>query len=197
MHSRASQMETDAPREHQDTEVSQVKTFMCRTFARQLRICHSFRTAQGLQTWHELVKLVMIRCLPAARGFIWIKPWQHYLSYHLALFQALDTCQSDSKAAEEDLSSCRRLGNTKSAEHSSSEPQQRKNYTRRHFRQRSASDTTIATLHLSESHSPVSFHVDLLWWYVLFIQYILILKWFASLPYYCVCAWCRKDKCGL
>lgn len=169
MHNQASQMGTDALREHQDMEVSQAKTSMYRTFARQLRSCHSFCTVPRLQTWHELVKLVMARCLPAARGFIWIKPWQHYLSYHLALFQALDTCQSDFKAAEEDLSSCRRLENTESAEHSSSEPQQQKDYTHRHFRQRSASDTTIATLHLSESYSPVSFHVHLLWWYVLYI----------------------------
>lgn len=170
MHNRASQMETDSLRGHQDMEVSQAKTFTYRTFARQLRICHSFCTALGLQTWHELFKPVMTRCLPAARGFIWIKPRQHYLFfYHLALFQALNTCQSDSKAAEEDLSSCQRLENTESAEHSSSEPQRRKDFTHRHFRQRSASDTTIATLHLSESYSPVSFHVHRLWWYVLYI----------------------------
>ncbi|XP_070780576.1 uncharacterized protein [Enoplosus armatus] len=59
--------------------------------------------------------------------------------------EALDTCQSDSKAAEEDLSSCRRLENTESAAHSSSEPQRH-----RHFRQRSASDTTIAALYLKK-----------------------------------------------
>ncbi|XP_010734857.1 uncharacterized protein si:dkey-106l3.7 isoform X2 [Larimichthys crocea] len=60
--------------------------------------------------------------------------------------EALNACQNDFKAAEEDLSSCPRLENAENAELSSSEPQRRKNYT--HFRQRSASDTTIATLHL-------------------------------------------------
>ncbi|XP_071322306.1 uncharacterized protein [Trachinotus anak] len=62
--------------------------------------------------------------------------------------QALDTCQSESKAADEDLSSCRRLENTKNAEHSSSEDQQCKHNPSEHFRQRSASDTAITRLHL-------------------------------------------------
>lgn len=70
----------------------------------------------------------------------------------LSLFQALDACQSDSRAADDDVSSCRRLENKKkSAQQSSSEPQRRKDY-HRHFRQRSASDANIATLHLSESY---------------------------------------------
>lgn len=87
-------------------------------------------------------------CLLAARGLIWIKPW-HCLS--CTLFQALDACQSDSQAADDDVSSCRRLENKGSAQQSSSEPQHRKDY-HRHFRQRSASDTNIATLPLSESY---------------------------------------------
>ncbi|KAM9338531.1 uncharacterized protein ABDE67_018078 [Symphorus nematophorus] len=66
----------------------------------------------------------------------------------MQMIQALDGCQSDSKAAEEDLSPCQRLENTNSADHTTSEPQRRKDYTHRHFRQRSASDTTLATLHL-------------------------------------------------
>nr|XP_046231639.1 uncharacterized protein si:dkey-106l3.7 [Scatophagus argus] len=61
--------------------------------------------------------------------------------------EALDTCQSGFQSADEDLSSCRRPENKTRAECSSSEPQRRKDY-RRHFRQRSASDTTIAALHL-------------------------------------------------
>ncbi|XP_044031140.1 uncharacterized protein si:dkey-106l3.7 isoform X1 [Siniperca chuatsi] len=71
--------------------------------------------------------------------------------------EALDNCQSDSKVAEEDLSSCQRLENTESAEHSSSEPQQRKDYLHRH-RQRSASDTTIATLHLRKLNADCRGH---------------------------------------
>ncbi|TDH01975.1 hypothetical protein EPR50_G00168420 [Perca flavescens] len=60
--------------------------------------------------------------------------------------EALDTCQSDSKAAEEALPSCQIPENTESAEHSSNEPQQRKDDPNRHFRKRSASDTNITTL---------------------------------------------------
>uniref|UniRef100_UPI0037E7F713 uro-adherence factor A n=1 Tax=Semicossyphus pulcher TaxID=241346 RepID=UPI0037E7F713 len=56
--------------------------------------------------------------------------------------EAVDTCRGDFKAAEEELDFCRRLENTKSFE---ARPQQR-----RHFRQRSASDTSIAMLHLSK-----------------------------------------------
>ncbi|XP_035524012.1 uncharacterized protein si:dkey-106l3.7 [Morone saxatilis] len=70
--------------------------------------------------------------------------------------EALDGHQSDSKAAEDVPSSCRRpentesvrLEKTESAEPSSSEPQRQKDYPHRHFRQRSASDATITTLHL-------------------------------------------------
>ncbi|XP_038589000.1 uncharacterized protein si:dkey-106l3.7 isoform X2 [Micropterus salmoides] len=62
--------------------------------------------------------------------------------------KALYTCQNDSKAAEEDLSSCQRLKNTESADHSSSKTQQQKDYPDRYFRPRSASDSTIAALHL-------------------------------------------------
>ncbi|KAM7369084.1 hypothetical protein PAMP_013381 [Pampus punctatissimus] len=60
--------------------------------------------------------------------------------------QVPDTCQCDCKALEDDLSSCQRLEN-EVEEHVSSEPQQKKHHPYRHFRQRSASDTTIATLH--------------------------------------------------
>ncbi|GAA6216989.1 uncharacterized protein LOC108879277 isoform X1 [Lates japonicus] len=68
--------------------------------------------------------------------------------------QAADTCQSDSKAAEENLSSClERLENTDNSEHNTSEPQQQKNKPYGHFRQRSASDTTIAALHLRKMSS--------------------------------------------
>ncbi|XP_034752285.1 uncharacterized protein si:dkey-106l3.7 isoform X2 [Etheostoma cragini] len=56
--------------------------------------------------------------------------------------EALDTCQSDLKAAEEAVSSCQIPEDTESAEHS--EPRQRNPY--RHFRQRSASDTNITAL---------------------------------------------------
>ncbi|XP_032395565.1 uncharacterized protein si:dkey-106l3.7 isoform X2 [Etheostoma spectabile] len=56
--------------------------------------------------------------------------------------EALDTCQSDLKAAEEALSSCQIPEDTERAEHS--EPRQRNPY--RHFRQRSASDTNITAL---------------------------------------------------
>ncbi|XP_056259232.1 uncharacterized protein si:dkey-106l3.7 isoform X2 [Seriola aureovittata] len=62
--------------------------------------------------------------------------------------QAVDTCQTASKAAEEDLSSCQRLENIETVEHRSSEQQQQKHDTYRNFRRRSASDTNIATLHL-------------------------------------------------
>ncbi|KAI3361823.1 hypothetical protein L3Q82_002151 [Scortum barcoo] len=68
--------------------------------------------------------------------------------------ETFDTCQSDSKPAEADLSSCQRLENTESAEQTSSEPQRSKDYTRGHFRHRSASDTTLATLHLSWGDRP-------------------------------------------
>ncbi|XP_078127187.1 uncharacterized protein LOC144531115 isoform X1 [Sander vitreus] len=69
--------------------------------------------------------------------------WEHQ---DMKVSQALDICQSDSKAAEEALSSCQIPENTESAEHSSNERQQSKDYPYRHFRQRSASDTNITTL---------------------------------------------------
>ncbi|KAM8744324.1 uncharacterized protein AB9X84_018329 isoform 1-T1 [Acanthopagrus schlegelii] len=56
-------------------------------------------------------------------------------------------CQSDSKAAEEDLSSCQSL---ERAQQTSSEPQQRKGNRLGHFRQRSTSDTSLATLRLRQ-----------------------------------------------
>ncbi|XP_008288228.1 uncharacterized protein LOC103363308 [Stegastes partitus] len=62
--------------------------------------------------------------------------------------QAADACQSDSTAAEEDLASCQRLEHTENREQSSSEPQRRRAFPYGHFRQRSASDTTLAALHL-------------------------------------------------
>lgn len=62
--------------------------------------------------------------------------------------QTLNTCQSDSKAAEEDVSFCQSLENTESAE--PSEPQPRRDYPYTHFRQRSASDTNISTLHIKQ-----------------------------------------------
>lgn len=42
MHNQALQMDTNAPREHQDTEVSQVKTFMYTISERQLSRSHRF-----------------------------------------------------------------------------------------------------------------------------------------------------------
>ncbi|XP_074473241.1 uncharacterized protein LOC141757000 [Sebastes fasciatus] len=85
---------------------------------------------------------------------------------NMELSQAVDTCQTpdfkaaaeedlssyqtpDFKAAaEENLSSYQSLENTQSAEQSPTEPQQRKDSSSRHFRQRSASDTNISTMHL-------------------------------------------------
>lgn len=138
----------------------------------------------------------MTSYLLAAWGLIWIKAWWHCLSLHLALFQALNICRSDSKAAMEDVSSCQ------SAEQTSSEPQRKKDSPHRHFRQRSASDTTNATLHLSES--PSTFHFHLLCWHVLYFQCILIWKWIATwkkkclcsaaIQYYWVCSWCREAE---
>ncbi|XP_042365621.1 uncharacterized protein si:dkey-106l3.7 [Plectropomus leopardus] len=58
-----------------------------------------------------------------------------------------DTCHSDSKAAEEGLTSCQNPG---SAEPSSNS-QQRKVYG--HFRQRSASDTNLSKLHLRKMNT--------------------------------------------
>ncbi|XP_070844605.1 uncharacterized protein [Chaetodon trifascialis] len=69
-----------------------------------------------------------------------MKAWRQHQD-----LEAFSTCQSDSKAAEEDLSSCRSFESTDFSRLNSSEPQRRKGY--RHFRQRSASDTTLATLH--------------------------------------------------
>lgn len=74
------------------------------------------------------------------------------LNRNLALFQAPQNCQSVSKTVEENLSSCQRLENTGNGEHSSTEPQQQRD-PYRYFRPRSASDTTITTLHLSELSS--------------------------------------------
>ncbi|XP_068429951.1 uncharacterized protein si:dkey-106l3.7 isoform X2 [Clinocottus analis] len=59
--------------------------------------------------------------------------------------EVADTCQSDSNAAEEELSNCQSLENIESAEHS--EPPPQRDYPNRHFRQRSASDTNISTPH--------------------------------------------------
>ncbi|XP_041815638.1 uncharacterized protein si:dkey-106l3.7 isoform X2 [Chelmon rostratus] len=60
--------------------------------------------------------------------------------------EAFNTHHSGSKAAEEDLSSSRSFESTEFSTFNSSEPPRRKDYG--HFRQRSASDTAIATLHL-------------------------------------------------
>ncbi|XP_022072015.1 uncharacterized protein si:dkey-106l3.7 [Acanthochromis polyacanthus] len=62
--------------------------------------------------------------------------------------QVPDTCQSDSTAAEEDVASCQRLEPTENTEQNPSEPQRRRDLPYGHFRQRSASDTTLAALHL-------------------------------------------------
>lgn len=59
-----------------------------------------------------------------------------------------DTCQSDSPAAEDDVAACQRLEDTENTEQTSSEPQRRREFPYGHFRQRSASDTTLAVLHL-------------------------------------------------
>ncbi|XP_040914690.1 uncharacterized protein si:dkey-106l3.7 [Toxotes jaculatrix] len=67
--------------------------------------------------------------------------------------QASDTCQSGSEAPQEALSSYQSLENTENAEHSSSEPQQKTDKPCRHFRQRSASDTTFTALHLRQMNS--------------------------------------------
>ncbi|KAK5851941.1 hypothetical protein PBY51_023453 [Eleginops maclovinus] len=67
--------------------------------------------------------------------------------------QALDTCQSVSEPAEEDIISCETLGIQESSEQSSSEPQQPKNYPYRLFRQRSASDTNISSMHLRKQNA--------------------------------------------
>lgn len=69
-------------------------------------------------------------------------------------FQAPATCQRDCKAAEEELSFCLK-NNTKRAEHSEAQPG--RNHPHSHFRQRSASDTTLSTLHRSESESTYRF----------------------------------------
>ncbi|XP_029372068.1 uncharacterized protein LOC115052210 isoform X2 [Echeneis naucrates] len=58
---------------------------------------------------------------------------------HMQESQALNTCQTDSRPAEEDTSSCQ--------SHSSREAQQHKHNPHQHFRQRSASDTNIETRH--------------------------------------------------
>ncbi|XP_031711714.1 uncharacterized protein LOC116388188 [Anarrhichthys ocellatus] len=73
--------------------------------------------------------------------------------------QTLITCQSDSKAAEEDVSFCESLENTESAE--PSEPQPRRDYPYRHFRQRSASDTTLHIINADYRGQHLSTH-DLL-----------------------------------
>ncbi|XP_060916843.1 uncharacterized protein si:dkey-106l3.7 isoform X2 [Labrus mixtus] len=59
--------------------------------------------------------------------------------------EAVDSCHSDSKAAEEDFPYSQNVAKTNSLDCRS---QQRKDYPYRHFRQRSASDTTIALLRL-------------------------------------------------
>ncbi|XP_067430426.1 serine-rich adhesin for platelets [Thunnus thynnus] len=60
--------------------------------------------------------------------------------------QAPDTCQGVSKALEENISSCQSLEN-EGDEQVSCEPHQQKDYPYRNFRQRSASYTSIETLH--------------------------------------------------
>ncbi|XP_035762924.1 uncharacterized protein si:dkey-106l3.7 [Neolamprologus brichardi] len=61
--------------------------------------------------------------------------------------QTPDICQTDSVTAEKDLTTCQSLEDTVNAEHVSSEPKQRKYG---HFRQRSASDTTLSMMHLKK-----------------------------------------------
>ncbi|KAL4004810.1 ectodysplasin-A [Sarotherodon galilaeus] len=61
--------------------------------------------------------------------------------------QTPDICQTDSVTAEKDLTTCQSLEDTVNAERVSSEPKQRKYG---HFRQRSASDTTLAMMHLKK-----------------------------------------------
>ncbi|XP_054875364.1 uncharacterized protein si:dkey-106l3.7 [Amphiprion ocellaris] len=62
--------------------------------------------------------------------------------------EVADTCQTDSTAAKEDAASCQQLEHTENREQTSSEPQRRREFPYGHFRQRSASDTTLAALHL-------------------------------------------------
>ncbi|XP_005941870.1 uncharacterized protein si:dkey-106l3.7 [Haplochromis burtoni] len=61
--------------------------------------------------------------------------------------QTPDICQTDSVTAEKDLTTRQSLEDTVNVEHVSSEPKQRKYG---HFRQRSASDTTLAMMHLKK-----------------------------------------------
>ncbi|KAM9840990.1 uncharacterized protein ACBR49_014513 [Aulostomus maculatus] len=60
--------------------------------------------------------------------------------------QASNTCQRDLKASEGDFSSCQRL-ESDGVGHIASDPQRWKEYPYGHFRQRSASDSTLAKLH--------------------------------------------------
>ncbi|XP_041825097.1 uncharacterized protein si:dkey-106l3.7 [Melanotaenia boesemani] len=64
--------------------------------------------------------------------------------------QAPETCESKSPDADKEETTCQWLENSENAESISNEPQQRKYG---HFRQRSVSDTTIATMHLRKKNA--------------------------------------------
>ncbi|XP_042251666.1 uncharacterized protein si:dkey-106l3.7 isoform X1 [Thunnus maccoyii] len=99
--------------------------------------------------------------------------------------QAPDTCQGVSKALEENISSCQTLEN-EGDEQVSCEPHQQKDYPYRNFRQRSASYTSIETLHSSESSSTrlsilslcfcifILFYMGMDWQDVLVFSYIIV-----------------------
>lgn len=73
-----------------------------------------------------------------------------------------ETCQTDSTAVEEDQS-CSQPTESAAAEQDSNRPQQPKN---RHFRQRSASDTTFASLNLSKLFSSIYLYPLFPFWVV-------------------------------
>ncbi|KAK5878821.1 hypothetical protein CesoFtcFv8_024197 [Champsocephalus esox] len=64
--------------------------------------------------------------------------------------QALDASQSDSKPSEEDMISCEIQ---ESSEQISSEPQQRRDHPYRLYRQRSASETNVSSVHLRKQNA--------------------------------------------
>lgn len=198
MRSRAIQTEMDALREHENMELSQVKDI--HVFAMQLRklstdwVSMIYKHEMSLSSWWWQDVSLQPYELTIVYPFTW-------------LFQAVDTCQTpdfkaaaeedlssyqtpDFKAAaEENLSSYQSLENTQSAEQSPTEPQQRKDSSSRHFRQRSASDTNISTMHLSE-------HLFLSMWSCSVYSIYSCVYCCYNIAC-CVCDWCRKVECKL
>lgn len=140
MQNRETQAEFDTLCEHQELQVSQVNSVTTEHFTMRHSWDIQLRDVdRDSQRW-QVVPLL----LPEG----WYDLKHEDIVFLLTSGQAAGSCHPE---AGDELTFRQGVRNDENRVHRATDPQQRKKYQHGHFRQRSASDTTIATLHLSES----------------------------------------------